>query len=85
MVGRGTAQDYCERLAKNLKVLALEARRDLEHATCAQRHVPLVQIEVQPVSDPLPLTPFPFEPVPPSLPYPYPARPCRLPSRAPPG
>ena len=85
MVGRGAAQDYCERLAKNLKVLALEARRDLEHATCAQRHVPLVQIEVQPVSDPLPLTPFPFEPVPPSLPYPYPARPCRLPSRAPPG
>ena len=51
----------------------------------AQRHVPLVQIEAQPVSDPLPLTPFPFEPVPPSLPYPYPAHPCRLPSRAPPG
>ena len=77
-----TPQDYVDRLTNNFPVLVLEARKGLH----VPRKAPLARVKMQqPVSDPLPLTPFPFEPVPPSLPYPYPAHPCRLPSRAPPG
>ena len=76
-----TPQDYVDRLTNNFPVLVLEARKGLH----VPRKAPLARVKMQqPVSGPLPLTPF--RPLPaPSPPLPTLARLCRLPSRAPPG